>query len=170
VRCWSAGCASGEEPYTLNIAWRLAVRPAFPNLSFRVLATDADKTLLARARTARFPASSLKDLPVEWQDVALTRLGDLYCLKAEFRCSVEFLHQDIRTAQPAGPFHLILCRNLVFTYLDVGQQVDLIAKTADRLLPSGYLVIGIHELLPAGGHGLVEILPETGIYEKPATR
>ncbi|MGE5195311.1 MAG: CheR family methyltransferase [Deltaproteobacteria bacterium] len=165
VHVWSAGCASGEEPYTLSIVWRLIVQPAFPGVSLRIVATDADEGLLARAQAGCYPASSLKDLPVEWRSVAFTCSGNLHCLAAEYRDGIEFVQQDIRLRQPVGPFHLILCRNLVFTYCDAVLQAELLATICRRLLPGGYLVVGIHESLPPGDYGLSECLPKTGIHE-----
>jgi chemotaxis protein methyltransferase CheR len=71
---WSAGCASGEEPYTLSLIVKLslasrmqAIRPGFP---YRIIASDGDDYLLGRARRGCYPASSLKDLPVVWRELA----------------------------------------------------------------------------------------------------
>lgn len=169
LRSWSAGCASGEEPYTLGIAWCLKMRDTFPNLSFRILATDADEFVLRRAQAADYVASSLKELPPEWVETAFLRSGRLYHLREEFRQGIEFVRQDIRIAQPSGPFHLILCRNLVFTYFDAKQQVELLAKLTDRLSLGGYLMLGCHERLPPGQVRLVEIADAPGIYRFPAT-
>jgi chemotaxis protein methyltransferase CheR len=63
VRCWSAGCASGEEPYTLGMAWRFGVQRDWLALRFTVIATDDDETMIERAKAACYAASSLKDLP-----------------------------------------------------------------------------------------------------------
>jgi chemotaxis protein methyltransferase CheR len=63
---------------------------------------------------------------------------------------VEIIEQDIRKEMPEGPFDLVLCRNLVFTYFDVALQVVLLERLLRRMVPSGVLVIGGHESLPAG--------------------
>ena len=70
IKCWSAGCASGEEPYTLSIGWRLCVVQNWPTLQLAVIATDADKTMIERAKAACYSRSSLKDLPQEWVERA----------------------------------------------------------------------------------------------------
>lgn len=59
LRCWSAGCASGEEPYTLALLWRLCLLPRFPDLNMHITATDCDAHLLKRAKRACYPASSV---------------------------------------------------------------------------------------------------------------
>jgi chemotaxis protein methyltransferase CheR len=63
VRCWSAGCCSGEEPYTLQILWKLRVMPAEGRIFLRIIATDTDGELLERAEKGFFTESSLKALP-----------------------------------------------------------------------------------------------------------
>lgn len=166
IRCWSAGCASGEEPYTLSIVWRLDVQPLFPDVRLQIIATDEDETLLARARAGCYSASTLKDLPAEWCAAAFVRKNNVFRIADDFQAGIEFIKQDIRVAQPAGLFHLILCRNLVFTYFNAELQTELLAKIAERLLPRGCLVIGIHESLPPIARGLRECFPRTGIYEK----
>ena len=149
LRCWSIGCASGEEPYTLHLLWQLAVQPQFPRLACYILATDTDPQLLARAAAGCYPVSSLREVPEAWRTTAFTPRDDDYCLRAEFRQGVEFQQQDIRTAAPDGPFDLILCRNLVFTYFDEARQQQALARIIERLQPDGILVIGKTEQLPS---------------------
>jgi chemotaxis protein methyltransferase CheR len=151
LRCWSAGCASGEEPYTLSMIWALSVGARFPGLSIRILATDADERVLERARLASYQPSSLKDLPSAWRTAAFTPTGRRLTLLPAFREAVEFKLQDIRTALPEGSFHLILCRNLVFTYFEERLQRELLERILGLLPAGGALVIGSHEGLPCGG-------------------
>lgn len=153
LRCWSAGCASGEEPYTLALLWRYRVGPLFPTVRLRILATDADETMIARAKAACYARSSLKDLPPEWIERAFAPSGALFCLVPEFQGDVDFALQDIRDAMPEGPFDLILCRNVAFTYFEEGLQRRALAGFADRLPAGGVLVLGMHEALPAGASG-----------------
>jgi chemotaxis protein methyltransferase CheR len=75
VRCWSAGCASGEEPYTLAMAWRFDVAPGWPALTLAVTATDAEATMIERAKAACYGSSSLKELPQAWRERAFVRRG-----------------------------------------------------------------------------------------------
>ena len=168
VSCWSAGCASGEEPYSLAIIWRLAVEPRFPDVALEVLASDAEAHMLARAEAACYDAGSLRDLPAGWRDRATVFDGRRYCLRPAFREGVRFRLQDIRRARPAGPFDLVLCRNLVFTYFDLDLQIALLRRIAARLRPGGYLVVGAHERLPDDAAGLVPLDGSVPIYRKIA--
>src|SRR5512145_2067118 len=61
ARFWSAGCASGEEPYTLKILWDLTISPAFPSVDCSVVATDVDETVLKRARRGCYARGSLRE-------------------------------------------------------------------------------------------------------------
>jgi chemotaxis protein methyltransferase CheR len=155
ARAWSAGCASGEEPYSLRLAWTLHAAPAFPSLRLDILATDADATLLARARDGRYRPSSLRELPPELVGRAFDRQGDLFELRPEFRHGIAFHEQDIRASLPDGPFDLVLCRNLAFTYFDDAARRRLLAGILPRLRPGAALVIGAREFLPEPHPGLV---------------
>jgi chemotaxis protein methyltransferase CheR len=149
LHCWSIGCASGEEPYTLQLVWQLVVQPHFPGLTCHILATDADPQLLTRAAAGCYPASSLRELPEGWRTTAFTPRDNDYCLHRQFRQGVAFQPQDIRTAATGDTFDLILCRNLVFTYFDEPGQQQALACILERLRPGGVLVIGKSEQLPA---------------------
>lgn len=148
VRCWSAGCASGEEAYSLALAWELHLRSRFPDARLEIVATDADAFLLDRAHEASYSSSSLRDLPAEWRDAAFESRGDRWILRPEVREHVEFRNQDVRLEYPEETFHLVLCRNLVFTYFDESFQKEIARKLTDRLHEGGTLVVGIHETIP----------------------
>jgi len=164
---WSIGCASGEEPYTLMLAWRLDIEPLGRNVELRVLATDVDAAVLERARIACYTGGSLKLLPPAWRELAFTRAGDRYCLRTEYRAGVDFALQDIRHALPPDRFHLILCRNLAFTYFDEALQHRTLERLLTRLAPGGVLVIGRREVLPAVS-GLTVWSADLGIFRKSA--
>jgi chemotaxis protein methyltransferase CheR len=132
VRAWSAGCASGEEAYTLAL---LGVDD--------VLATDIDPTMLRRAEAAVYEPSSLRELPA-----ALRERGfDQYALRGEFKQRVRIRRHDVRDPAP-GEFDLILCRNAAFTYFDTEGQAMVLGHLTGALRPGGALVVGLHEKLP----------------------
>lgn len=166
LRCWSIGCTSGEEPYTLSILWRELLARDFPGLRLEVLATDADPRLIERAHRACYPPSTLKNLPETLRREAFTHSGDSYCLKQAYRSAVKFQVQDIRHTLPEGPFHLILCRNLVFTYFDEALQRQILQQLHARLLPAGWLILGVHETLPSTQQGFVVFSERLGLYRR----
>lgn len=148
AQAWSAGCASGEEPFTVKILWDVEVASAFPGVSLSILASDVDQAMLARAREGCFEPTSLHELPPTLIEHAFDRLGPRYCVKPEYREGIEFLDQDLRTEMPPCIFDLILCRYLAFTYFAEPLQHKVLAGLLERLRPQGYLVIGTHEQLP----------------------
>src|SRR5215831_14207164 len=166
IRVWSVGCAGGEECYTVTILCRFLTEPRFPHIPLRVLGTDADQDQLARARVCCYPASSLKEMPLAWRQAAFEERSGRFCLRQEFQTGVELLEQDIRRQLPAEPFHLVLCRNLAFTYFEEDLQSEIARAIHDRLVPGGVLVLGKQEKLPQAAAGLVELAPHLRIYCK----
>jgi chemotaxis protein methyltransferase CheR len=148
ARIWSAGCACGEEPYTLKIIWDCEIARAVPGAAVSVVATDVDEAVLARARRGCFEPTSLRELPPHLLEAAFDRGESLSCIKLQHREGVEFLHQDMRSEAPALLFDLILCRNIAFTYFAEPLQRRVLLRIVDRLAPHGYLAIGTHEQLP----------------------
>lgn len=177
LRCWSAGCGSGEEPYTLNLLWRL---PADGSLSCRldrisllITATDSDPTVLERARSAVYPRGPLKEVPESWLPLAFDNSKDDFVLRSPFKEGVRFQELDVRREAPEGALDLILCRNLVFTYFEESLQVEILHRFLDRLRHGGCLVTGGHERLPAGewplrrlSSGLPIYLREDGLEQR----
>jgi chemotaxis protein methyltransferase CheR len=150
LEVWSAGCASGEEPYTLAIMWQLELARCFPALAIRILATDQDETMLARARRGCFPEGSLRELPDDWRSAAFSPVDRQFCLDEAVRQPVRIVRHDIREPPPGGPFDLVLCRNLAFTYFDLDLQRGTAVRIAGALRAGGALVLGAHESLPVG--------------------
>jgi chemotaxis protein methyltransferase CheR len=165
LRCWSAGCASGEEAYTLALLWDLVLGRRFPSLKITIIATDADSTMISRAREGRYAPGSLRNLPQEWKG-ALAREGDLFRIRSGQREKAFFLEQDIRSTEPGGSFHLILCRNMVFTYFDRELQKDILGRLHAKLLAGAALVIGTHEALPPDTSGFLPWPGCRGVYRK----
>lgn len=166
VRCWTAGCASGEEPYGLVIVFRLAVAPAFPGLELRVVATDAEEVALERARRACYDAGTVREVPPDWRELAFEQRDAELCLRPAFCEGVEFRQEDLRLAMPEGPFDVILCRNVAFTYFERSAQRAVLAGIAARVVRGGFVVIGAHESLPEPAAGLEPFADRLPIFRR----
>jgi len=166
VRIWSVGCGSGEEPYSVALLWMLDLQTRFPTLSLQILATDIDGVMLRRAQQACYANGSLKDLPQSWRNVAFEAVDQTFCLRTRFKRQVIFAQHDIRRGVPGGTFHLILCRNLVFTYFDTVLQRAILRALIDVMLPRGVLVLGIHEQLPEKTPWLETCSEKYRVYRK----
>ncbi|MCP5000726.1 MAG: methyltransferase domain-containing protein [Hyphomicrobiales bacterium] len=148
IDIWSLGSASGEEPYTVSILWQMALARKFPHLAIDILATDSEPTMIERARRGCYGNGSLKELPQSWREAAFERLDDLLCIRPAYRACITFELADVRHKLPPGPFDLILCRNVIFTYFDGGLQRRYCRILHRLLRPGGVLVLGKHGRLP----------------------
>ena len=145
VEAWSAGCASGEEPYTLVLVWEYAVRSLFPAVGLHVLATDADETMIRRARAASYGESSLRELPELWRSRGFVRRGGRCHLRPRFRQPVTIERHDVRDSIQGGPYDLILS----FRFL----HRPLLKSIKEHLKPGGSLLLETFTTLHRDRHG-----------------
>jgi len=153
LRCWSAGCASGEEAYSLVLIWKFILQEHYPEMTISVTATDIDPEMIRQARKACYVFCSLKNLSPEWRQTAFEQSEDQYCLRQVYRSPVDFRLGDVEKVSFAQPYHLVCCRNLVFTYFNLERQVLFLSKLQQQMTAGGVLVLGTHESLPEGLSG-----------------
>lgn len=166
-RVWSAGCASGEEPYSFAVLWKHTVEPDHPDLDLKIIATDADEHMLKRAEDAKYTKGSLKEMPDEWKEQAFKKENDQYLLKGEYKKMVHFRQQDIRKEMPDVPFDIIFCKNLVAMYFNKALATELFQKISNRLISGGYLFLGNHEEFPIEGvEEIKEVEKGINLYRK----
>jgi chemotaxis protein methyltransferase CheR len=163
IYCWCIGSASGEEPYSLSLMWDFSGIDQ-QGIDLSIIATEVDQSMIDRAGKGCYPASSIRELSSAMTDDAFTREDDLFCLKEKYKKRVQFLLQDIRYAQPDYTFHLILCRNLVFTYFSPELQEKIARIITQRLKPGGVIVLGSHEQLPGSTPEMTQWDRERSIY------
>lgn len=143
---WSAGCSSGEEPYSLAISLLRAKRRHRISTPVHVLATDVDRTILARARAGIYSRESLKNL--EKEDIReFFREGEQgYSISSEVRECVTFRDRDVLKDKPGAMHSLIVCRNLLI-YFSRENQEKVILGFSRNLFDGGYLMLGKAETL-----------------------
>jgi chemotaxis protein methyltransferase CheR len=151
---WSAGCATGEEPYSVAIALLEAGRAGRGD---RILATDLSERALAAARAGSYGVRALRRLPPELADRWLEGAAERRVREAP-RALVTFARHNLvaREAAPGGPFDLVLCRN-VLIYFDEPTAAAVIRRLAEALGPGGALVLGPIELPLARAAGLTPV-------------
>jgi chemotaxis protein methyltransferase CheR len=168
VRAWSAGCAAGEEAYTLAILLAEQARRrgegGYPPV---IDATDYDRASLARAEAGQYPRAALRDLPAALVQHYF-RPGDPAALAPEVRRLVRFARHDLTCEPPpAPPYDVIVCRNVVI-YFDRATQERLCSTLADALVPGGYLVLGKVETLRGEARTRLALEdPRERIYRRP---
>jgi chemotaxis protein methyltransferase CheR len=108
------------------------------------------------------PRGSFRELPEAFVTEGFDRVDGLFCVRPRYRKDISFLLQDLRSEAPIGPFDLILCRNVAFTYFEAPLQREVLHRLVERLTVPGYLVIGAGERLPEEPAGFVSLsgMPE----------
>jgi chemotaxis protein methyltransferase CheR len=162
-RVWSAGCACGEEPYSLLLLWE--ERFAAAGHELRLVATDADRRCLHRAREGRYPASSLRELPPDLRRRYFASGAGNSVIDMKFRERVVWLEHNLFRDPPFPDNHLILCRNVAYTYFTEPVQQEITRRFHEALLPGGLLVIGRKDQLPPGAENLFR-RAEHPLYER----
>ncbi len=170
VRVWSAGCSSGEEPYSLAALFHrhATARGEVDRLRrLAILASDIDKGSLDRAHAATYPATAFGDAPAELRQRYFSP-GFPATVTPELRALVTFERRDLlHEPPPPGPLHLITCRNVVI-YFDPTTQQQLFARFHEALAPGGYLVLGKVETLMGAARRLFEVVDHRHrIFRKP---
>ena len=152
LRIWSAGCSTGQEPYTIA----LDLLAAFPDLKrwdFKILATDIDTAVIGKAAMGVYPESELSGLSAERARL-FDKGGDgTIHIPAAARELVSFKPLNLIGLWPMkGPFDAIFCRNVAI-YFDKPTQGEMFGRFSKMLAPEGFLYIGHSENLGSGGEG-----------------
>lgn len=164
INVLSAGCSSGEEPYSISLIWHFLVGPEFPGIKIEIFSFDIDEIVVSRARKACYSEGALKHLPDILVEKGFRKANDCYCLHRAIKNTVQFKVQDLEIFEPDRMFDIILCRNLAFTYFDASAQNAVLSTLTSALRPGGYLIIGAHESLHAVPHALKQIDKGVPIY------
>ena len=162
---WSAGCAGGEEAYTVALVWHLEVQARPSAMGLRLLGTDIDAEELERARAGRYPHSALAELPHNFVEAGFEPMNGCFRVRDDFRRGVEFRLSDLTKEMPGEQFDLILCRNLAFTYYDDPLRRETARRLAGRMPAGGVLVVGKHEVAPQAC-GFSAMSQHEGLYER----
>lgn len=162
---WSAGCASGEEPFSLAL---LVDDLAVTDLDIRILATDVSAPVLEAAHAGHFDASRMKEVPPSVIDKYFQLENGSYQLIKRVRDKVEFLQHNIMTASAYPEADLVLCRN-VLIYFTRPEQERILARFAACLPEHGVLVLGRSETMADNIRGYYRSeFPVERIYRRTA--
>jgi chemotaxis methyl-accepting protein methylase len=140
LNVWSAGCASGEEPYTISMLFQEYAAAHGQNADrLRVLGTDIDKEILAAAARGEYSQFAMTDIARDkverWFEPGTFRI------KPEVRRNVQFRELDLIKDPFPEKMHMICCRNVII-YFERSLQEELFVRFHQALVPGGYLVLG----------------------------
>lgn len=166
IRIWSAGCASGEEAYSLAILVK-DVLVEKDNFIVKIWGTDMDNEALKEAREAEYKLDKLKEVTKEQLKNYFIRLDNgTYRLKEEIKQMVKFTKHSLISDSPLKSMDIIFCRN-VMIYLNRQQQEILFKKFNQSINSKGYLVIGKVEVIWSDLKGLfIPVVSDQKIYQK----
>jgi chemotaxis protein methyltransferase CheR len=166
LRIWSAGCSTGEEPYTIASVL-LREMPDIARHDVRILATDIDTEVLGRAARGEYPIGAADDVPGAYRELILSEVdaaATKFVMRRELRDLIRFRRLNLMDAWPfSGHFDVVFCRN-VMIYFDGPTKTRLIERFIDKLKPGGWLYIGHSESL-LGLHSKLELVGRT-IYRR----
>jgi len=145
IRVWSAGCASGEEPYSIAILFNEILGSRINDFFISIYATDIDEKSLEKARAAEYENSSVSEVDGNILKKYFLNEGK-YKLKEEIKRMVKFKHHDLVSDEPLTHTDIILCRNALI-YFSRELQQKLFKKFYEGLNKEGYLILGKTETL-----------------------
>ena len=146
IRVWSAGCSSGEEAYSLTIAFAeiLGLEECVERV--KIYGTDVDEEALREARAGLYSGKALEGLAPELRDKYFEQNGSLYSFRPDLRRRVIFGRHDITRDAPISRLHLLTCRNTLM-YFNVEAQSQIIDRFHFALRDEGFLFLGKAEML-----------------------
>lgn len=140
LKIWSAACSTGEEPYTLA----MVLSKHIPLANLKILATDIDENVLAKARLGVYSDRSLNEVPKDALNKFFQKDGSYFKVTEEIKRAVTFKKQNLLSDPFAGPFDLIVCRNVLIYFTEEAKD-GLYHKFSAALRPGGILFVGSTE-------------------------
>lgn len=147
IRVWSAGCASGEETYTLASVLAEALGVEQFRSRVKIYGTDIDEEALNQARQGSYSSSQVVDMPPTLLERYFDQTDRRYVFSKDLRRSITFCRHDLMQDAPMSKIDLLLCRN-VLIYLNIDAQTRALARFHFGLKDSGFLFLGTAEMLP----------------------
>lgn len=146
IKIWSAGCSSGEEPYTYAIIL-YEIGKTGPAYNGSIIATDIDEEILRRAKTGVYEKNALENMT----DTQISKHFDKkedgkFYIKDHIKQIVKFQNHDLMTAPPARMVDMVSCRNVTI-YFNEAQKKDLVRKVHESLGKDGFYIMGMSEYM-----------------------
>jgi chemotaxis methyl-accepting protein methylase len=148
VRVWSAGCATGQEAYSIAIQLSEIIENNRKNLNVRIFATDISDKALDAARTGKYNSGEIQNVKIEYLNKYFVSSDETYTIIPRLRQRINFIKYDMLDLSSANPpesiygdFDIVMCNNMLMYYESNAQRV-IIDKIKQAVSPTGYLVTG----------------------------
>jgi two-component system CheB/CheR fusion protein len=167
IRIWVAGCASGEEAYSIAILLLEAINKVRLTNGIKIFATDIDEHAIAIARKGVYPESIASEIPKKYLDKYFTEINNIqhYRIKSQVRDLISFASQNVAVDPPFNHMHLITCRNLLI-YLKPEVQEKVLSSFYFSLEGSSYLFLGSSETIGSRKQLFKSLSQKWRIYQK----
>ncbi|MDA3936467.1 MAG: protein-glutamate O-methyltransferase CheR [Actinomycetota bacterium] len=167
IRAWSAGCATGQEPYSMTMSFLDGMAGHTESFLLSVTGTDLDPKALAIAQAATYDIDKLSHIPKTHQVKYIEMDGSVFHIKPEVTKHVRFRQMNLFEDRPVSMYDVIFCRN-VFIYFTREQQERILDTFWSALSRGGYLVLGRSEKLAPSVAARLELVDgRERIYRKP---
>ncbi|OBI55616.1 CheR family methyltransferase [Mycobacterium sp. E796] len=167
IRVWSAGCASGQEAYTLAMLLAEAMGPDEFRQRVKIYATDIDEEALAEARTASYDAKAVESVPPDLLPRYFEQVNGRYVFHKDLRRAVIFGRNDLVKDAPISRVDLLVCRNTLM-YLNAETQRNVVGRLHFALAPQGTLFLGHAEMLLSHSDRFAPLNLKNRIFRKVA--
>ncbi|MCF0072776.1 PAS domain S-box protein [Dyadobacter sp. CY261] len=164
IRIWVAGCATGEEAYSLAMLMAEKTMDIIDAPKVQIFATDIDEAAIAIAREGRYTLNDAADIPPERLRRFLVPDGDDFKVRQEIREMVLFAHHNVLKDPPFSRIDLVTCRNLLI-YFNHAAQERVMETFHFALRPGGYLMLGLSETTDGAGDLFATVSRENHIYQ-----
>jgi two-component system CheB/CheR fusion protein len=165
IRVWSAGCATGEEAYTLAIVLSEALGPESFRERVKIYATDVDEDALAIARQAVYEEADVAEMPPDLVERYFDRYDGRFLFRKDLRRSVIFGRNDLIQDAPISRVDLLTCRNTLM-YFDAPTQAKVLARFHFALCDNGLLMLGRAETLVTYTNAFVPLDLKWRVFSK----
>jgi chemotaxis methyl-accepting protein methylase len=155
IRVWSAGCASGEETYSLAMLLAEALGVEQFQRRVRIYGTDVDRDAILQARRGHYSAHAVEAIPAALQEQYFERKDDAYCWRQDLRRSIIFYAHNLMQDPPLPHIDLLVCRNTLM-YFTLDAQIRALVRFHFGLQQHGFLILGQAENLA--------IRPQTSLF------
>lgn len=143
INIWSAGCSTGEEPYTIAMVMKRHLPPGY---TFQILASDISLKSLMVARQGVYDESRIQGVPEDYLHEYFTQNGNSYQIKKEIMSTINFDYHNLKNDAKRSDFDVLFCRN-VLIYFDEAAQKEVVDRFWRAMSPHSFLFIGHSESL-----------------------
>jgi two-component system CheB/CheR fusion protein len=167
VRIWSAGCASGEEPYTLAMVLAEVLGVQQVSERVKIYATDVDEDALNHARQATYSAEEIEVVPQVLREKYFDRAAEQHVFHNDLRSSVIFGRHDLVQDAPISHLDLLVCRNTLI-YFNAETQAKILSRFRFSIDRHGFLFLGKSETLLARTNVFTAVEPKQRVFTSVA--